>query len=64
MAQSSKKTMITLNCPSLGDVQFEVSHAERILQMPNSGWELPEDSEFELKDGSITPRDTRKDKKA
>ena len=64
MAQSAKQTMITLNCPSLGDRQFEVSHAERILQMPNSGWELPEDSEFELKDGSITPRDTGKGKKA
>jgi hypothetical protein len=45
-------------------VEFEVSHAERILQMPNSGWELPKDSEFELKDGSITPRNTGKDKKA
>lgn len=28
---------------------FEVSHAERILRMPNNGgWHLPEDSEFEM----------------
>jgi hypothetical protein len=61
----AKTTQVVLERQFDGQQQeFEVSHAERILQMPNSGWELPEDSEFELKDGSITPRDTRKDKKA
>lgn len=61
----AKTTNVALSRQNDGKrVEFEVSHAERILQMPNSGWELPKDSEFELKDGSITPRDTRKDKKA
>jgi len=41
---------------------FEVSHAERILKMKDSGWELPKDSEYELKDGTITPRGKGKDK--
>lgn len=34
-----------------GDIQkeFELTHAERILRMPNNGgWQLPEDSKFEI----------------
>lgn len=26
---------------------FSVDHAERLLRMPNSGWELPKDSDYE-----------------
>lgn len=42
--------------------EFEVSHAERILTMPNSGWQLPADSEYEYKNGYIVKRDKGKDK--
>lgn len=41
---------------------FEVSHAERTLAIRDSGWALPEDSGFEYKDGTITPRDKGKGK--
>ena len=43
-------------------VEFEVTHAENILKMKSSGWKLPEDSEYEYKDGSITPRNKGKNK--
>lgn len=62
MAKTTKKTVVTLNCPALGDRQFEVSHAERLLAMPNNGgWHLPENSQYEYKDGSITRRNKKKD---
>jgi hypothetical protein len=61
MAQSAKQTMITLNCPSLGDRQFEVSHAERLLAMPNNGgWTLPVDSPYTYANGSISRRNKEK----
>ena len=54
--------MITLSCPSLVDRQFEVSHAERLLAMPNNGgWHLPENSPYEFKNGSISRRNKKKD---
>ena len=57
----SKVTMITLNCSSLGDAQFEVSHAERLLAMPkNGGWHLPDDSPYKYENGSIIRRNTEK----
>ena len=57
---NSKTTMITLNCQSLGDRQFEVSHAERLLAMPkNGGWHLPENSPYEFKNGSISRRNKK-----
>lgn len=59
----AKTTQVTLMRQYDGQAtEFEVSHAERILMMPNSGWQLPEDSNFELKDGTITPRDKGKNK--
>lgn len=39
---------VTLMAPSAGTRQsFSIDHAERLLRMPNSGWELPADSEYE-----------------
>lgn len=56
----AKKTIITLNCPALGDREFEVSHAERLLAMPNNGgWQLPVDSKYKYENGSITRRDKK-----
>lgn len=44
--------------------EFTADHAERILRMKNSGWHLPEESDYELKDGIITRRDKGKGRKA
>ena len=55
-----KVTMITLNCPALGDRQFEVSHAERLLAMPkNGGWQLPNESQYVYENGSISRRNKK-----
>jgi hypothetical protein len=44
----------------LGSRDFEISHAERLLNMPNNGgWQLPKDSEYELKDGIISRRNKK-----
>ena len=58
----SKQTNVGLICLATGKVtEFEVSHAERILAMRDSGWALPEDSDYELsEDGSINRRDKKK----
>jgi len=32
---------------------FEINHAERILRMPQSGWQLPSDSNYYLDDNGI-----------
>lgn len=53
----AKTTKVILTCQSLGEREFEVSHAERLLAMPkNGGWHLPEDSQYVLENGSITRR--------
>lgn len=41
---------------------FDIDHAERILAMKNSGWKIPEDSEFEYINGTISRRDKKKGK--
>lgn len=59
----AKVTMVSLVREYDGQAtEFAVDHAERILKMPNSGWVLPEDSDFEYKDGSIIPRGKGKGK--
>ncbi len=60
MATMSKQTIITLNCPALGDRQFEVSHAENLLAMPNNGgWKLPDNSPYVYENGSISRRNQK-----
>ena len=56
-----KTTMVSLVCIATGTTtDFEVSHAERILAMRDSGWMLPENGDYELKeDGSIIRRDKK-----
>ena len=56
--------MVSLVCIATGTkTDFEVSHAERILAIRDSGWELPEDGDYELKeDGTISRRDKKKGK--
>jgi hypothetical protein len=41
---------------------FDIDHAERILAIKNSGWMIPEDSEFEYINGTISRRDKKKGK--
>lgn len=41
-------TSVNLVALSAGIQQsFSIDHAERLLRMPNSGWELPKDSDYE-----------------
>lgn len=58
----AKTTMVSLVCIATGtETAFEVSHAERILAFRDSGWALPEGSDYELKeDGTISRRDKKK----
>jgi hypothetical protein len=60
----AKVTEVLLVCLANGEVTgFAVDHAERILAMRDSGWALPEDSEYELnEDGTIGRRDKKKGK--
>ena len=48
--QQGKQTIVTLENETLKTTRdFEVSHAERLLKMPNNGgWQLPENSKFEF----------------
>lgn len=60
MAKTTKVSLVRL---ADGEAtEFEVSHAERILMMKDSGWQLPEDSEYEYKDGTLNPRSKGKNK--
>ena len=58
---NAKTTTITLVVPEHNKSQdFEFSHAERLLGMRNNGgWQLPKDSKYEFKNGSLN---SRKDK--
>lgn len=53
---AAKTTFVTLECEALGKREFEISQAERLLNMkPNGGWVLA-DSKFEFKNGTINRR--------
>ena len=53
----AKVTRVTLATVREGAREtFSIDHAERILMMRDSGWMLPEDSEYEYKDGIISRR--------
>lgn len=55
----AKKTMVMLTNDALGvSKEYEVSHAERILRMPNNGgWHLPENSNYQFdKEYGIRPK--------
>lgn len=57
-----KTTMVSLVCIATGTTtDFEVSHAERILAIRDSGWALPEDGDYELReDGTLSRRNKEK----
>lgn len=54
----AKETKVGLLCEATGEItEFGVQHAENILKMQNSGWVLPEDSEYQRgEDGTISRR--------
>ena len=59
----AKVTTVALATVNEGAKQeFTIDHAERILAIPNSGWMLPKDSEFEYSNGTINRRDKKKGK--
>lgn len=59
---NAKTTNVKLSCDSLSCVQkeFEVSHAERLLAMPNNGGWYLDDEDYELRDGDIVRRTKKK----
>ena len=54
--------MVSLVCIATGTVtDFEVSHAERILAIRDSGWALPDGGDYELReDGTLSRRNKEK----
>ena len=51
----AKTTTVTLNANGVGDYDFEISHAERILRIPNTVWRLA-DKNFEWIDNALQRR--------
>ena len=58
MAKVTKVALATINEGKR--VEFDIDHAERILRMPRSGWQLPKDSEYEYVDSIISRRNQKK----
>ena len=63
---NAKTTIVKLSCASINcdKKEFEVSHAERLLNMANNGGWFLDDEDFELKDGNILRRNKKKADKA
>ena len=57
---NAKTTTVTLVANDVAR-DFELSHAERLLRLPNNGgWHLPEDSKFEFVDYALRRRQDKK----
>lgn len=57
---NAKTTTVTLVANGVTR-EFEFSHAERLLRMPNNGgWHLPEKSKFEFVDYGLRRRQDKK----
>ena len=58
---NAKTTKVTLMANDVTR-EFEISHAERLLRMPNNGgWELPENSKFEFVNNGLQRRQDKKE---
>jgi hypothetical protein len=59
------KVQLTNSNDSIGDIELEIAHAERLLKMPNSGgWVLPKNSLYKLtKDGLVKKSNNRNNQK-
>lgn len=50
---------VTLIC-DLGSREFEFSHAERLLSLPNNGgWKLPENSKYQFDENGLNIRPSK-----
>ena len=58
MAKVTKVALATVNEGAVRE--FDIEHAERILAIRDSGWRLPEDSQFVYDNGTINRRDKKK----
>lgn len=57
----AKTTKVTLEVNGVAR-EFEFSHAERLLRMPNNGgWHLPEKSKFEFVNHGLQRRADKKE---
>lgn len=53
----AKTTSLNLLLIASGvEVPFEFSHAERLLNMKNSGWALPENSKYLFENGKLVTK--------
>lgn len=60
---NAKTTTVTLVANGVTR-EFEFSHAERLLRMPNNGgWHLPKDSKFEFVENGLQRRRNKKEDK-
>ena len=58
---NAKTTTVTLVANGVTR-EFEFSHAERLLRMPNNGgWHLPEKSKFEFVDYGLRRRQDKRE---
>ena len=58
---NAKTTSVTLVANGVAG-EFEFSHAERLLRMPNNGgWHLPENSKYEFVDNGLQRRRDKKE---
>lgn len=61
-AMPAKKTLVVLECEALGQREFEIDHAERLLaKVNNGGWKLPNGSKFEFVEDGIRLKRNNKD---
>lgn len=57
---NAKTTTVTLVANGVTR-EFEISHAERLLNMPdNGGWHLPDNSKFEFVNHALRRRQDKK----
>lgn len=57
---NAKTTTVTLVANGVTR-EFEFSHAERLLRMPNNGgWKLPDNSKYEFVDYALRRRQDKK----
>lgn len=59
MVMGAKQTFVALRASNVTR-EFEFTHAERLLRMPNSGWRLPDESQYEFVNNAIRRKQIKK----
>lgn len=59
---NAKTTIVRLSCEAIGVKQreFEISHAERLMNIPKNGGWVIDDEDYELDNGNIVRRHKEK----